>query len=304
MSAEKKLDKKTYVFKTVGELDLKVDAYGVADTVRPVLMWIHGGALMNGSREDAPADQLSAYIEAGFTVISIDYRLAPETKVDGIVEDLRDAWTWIQENGRSLLNIDPDRAGVVGHSAGGYLTLMSGFCVTPRPKALVAFYGYGDIVGPWMTKPDPFYCKEPRVSKEKAYSGVGGDLLVDPTDEEHRQGRARFYLYCRQEGIWPNEVAGHDPESEPDVFVPWCPEKNVTGEYPPTLLLHGDKDTDVPYDLSVKMAKILEEAGVEHELITLSGGGHAFDLGEEGISKVEVAPVFEVAVDFFKEKLL
>ena len=120
-----KPDKKTYVFKTVGKCELKVDAYGVSDSVRPVLMWIHGGALINGARENAPADQLTAYIEAGFAVVSIDYRLAPETKIGGIIEDLQDAWAWIQEDGRELLNIDPNRAGVVAIQICGTSRLIS-----------------------------------------------------------------------------------------------------------------------------------------------------------------------------------
>jgi dipeptidyl aminopeptidase/acylaminoacyl peptidase len=51
----------------------------------------------------------------------------------------------------------------------------------------------------------------------------------------------------------------------------------VTKAYPPTILLHGDKDTDVPYQESVDMAAALKRAGVEHEFITASGGGHGFD---------------------------
>jgi dipeptidyl aminopeptidase/acylaminoacyl peptidase len=43
------------------------------------------------------------------------------------------------------------------------------------------------------------------------------------------------------------------------------------------MLLHGDKDTDVPYQLSVMMAEQLKRHGVEHELITIPGGGHGFD---------------------------
>jgi len=51
----------------------------------------------------------------------------------------------------------------------------------------------------------------------------------------------------------------------------------VTKDYPPTLLLHGDNDTDVPYEQSVLMARELERRGVQHELVTLTGRGHGFD---------------------------
>jgi dipeptidyl aminopeptidase/acylaminoacyl peptidase len=72
-------------------------------------------------------------------------------------------------------------------------------------------------------------------------------------------------------------VAGFDPHEESAKFDPYCPVRNVDKHYPPTLLLHGDKDTDVPYELSLAMAKELARVGVEHELFTDPGGGHGFD---------------------------
>ena len=87
----------------------------------------------------------------------------------------------------------------------------------------------------------------------------------------------RYYLYCRQQGLWPKEVLGRDPDKQPCDFDPFCPVRNVTAGYPPTLLLHGDEDTDVPYEQSVLMADTLACAGVEHQLLTVPGGGHGFD---------------------------
>jgi len=52
--------------------------------------------------------------------------------------------------------------------------------------------------------------------------------------------------------------------------------RNVTREYPPTLLIHGTKDTDVPYALSVQMDKELTTKGVPHEFITIPDGIHGF----------------------------
>ena len=160
--------KDTYTYKTVDEHEIPVDVYRYpGDDVRPALIWIHGGALIFGTRNWLPSAQLEKYLQAGYTVISIDYRLAPETKLAAIVEDITDAYAWVRANGPDLFKIDPDRIAVVGHSAGGYLTLMAGLRLRPRPKALVSFYGYGDITGPWYSRPDPFYSQMPAVSKDR-----------------------------------------------------------------------------------------------------------------------------------------
>jgi dipeptidyl aminopeptidase/acylaminoacyl peptidase len=87
----------------------------------------------------------------------------------------------------------------------------------------------------------------------------------------------QFYLYCRQNGLWPLEVGGRDPEREASFFVPYCPTQNISAGFPPTLLLHGDRDTDVPFQQSVLLAEALAQNQVSHELFTMPGRGHGFD---------------------------
>src|SRR5438128_441296 len=73
--------KQTIVYKTVGECRIHADVYRMpGDDVRPAILWIHGGALIVGSRENIRTEQLKRYLDAGFAVVSMDYRLAPETK--------------------------------------------------------------------------------------------------------------------------------------------------------------------------------------------------------------------------------
>ena len=292
------IEKQSFTYKIVEKCEIKADVYTVSDDVkRPVVIWIHGGALITGYRENIKPDQIGLYVKAGYTLISIDYRLAPETKLKAIIEDIQDAYKWIREESSHLLNLDPDRIAIIGHSAGGYLTLMAGFCVNPRPKALISFYGYGDITGDWYSKPDPFYCKQPLVPKEEAYASVGGPVISEALSQPNR---GRFYLYCRQHGLWPKEVTGHDPNTEPSAFDSFCPIRNITKEYPPTMLLHGDKDTDVPYSQSLMMANELAHVGVKHELITIHDGEHGFD---KDFKDPVVTDAFSRVVTFLKKYL-
>jgi acetyl esterase/lipase len=255
---------KTYTFKSLSSegVELKADVHlPPGDAVRPAIIFIHGGALMMGDRQmtPRPGSLLAAMLNAGYAVVSIDYRLAPNVKLRAIMEDVCGAYLWVRQSGPELLRIDPAQIFVMGQSAGGYLTQMLGFSVQPRPRALVSFWGYGDITGPWYSHPDSFYRKQPLVTKEEADTGG-----------------SKLYLYCRQQGLWPKVVTGHDPETEPREFDPFCPVRNVTPEYPPTLLIHGTEDTDVPYALSVQMDKELTAKHVAHEFITITNGIHGF----------------------------
>jgi carboxylesterase type B len=67
----------TYVYKTVGGCDLRADVYTWDDAVgRPVLVWLHGGALIVGSRTMINLTRVARYLNAGYTVVAVDYRLA------------------------------------------------------------------------------------------------------------------------------------------------------------------------------------------------------------------------------------
>ncbi len=235
-------------------------------------------AVDNGHRAGVSGRVKKMMLDAGYAIVSIDYRLAPETQLPAIIEDLEDAFRWVREQGPKLFQVDASKIAVTGGSAGGYLTLTSGFRVKPRPTVLVAFWGYGDLVGDWYSKPSK-HARHQRVklTKEEAYRQVSGPPVSDSRDRKGNGGA--FYQYCRQQGLWPKAVSGWDPHTETKKFNPYMPVKNVTSDYPPTLLIHGTKDTDVPYEQSVMMAKQLKQHGVEHQLVTIPGGEHGLGGG-------------------------
>src|SRR5438094_562346 len=91
LADEPAFGKKTYVYNKSGDVPVQADVHRAADgKTRPVVVWIHGGALIVGSRRDVPANILKLCREEGYILVSIDYRLAPEVKLPEIIADLKD----------------------------------------------------------------------------------------------------------------------------------------------------------------------------------------------------------------------
>lgn len=293
------VSKMTYTYKTAADLAIRADVYAFDDaTSRAVVVWIHGGALINGHRESVPKWLVEECAKSGYVLVSIDYRLAPETQLPEIIRDVEDAFTWIAAKGPQLFHADPKRIAVAGGSAGGYLTLTAGFRAKPRPVALVSLWGYGDLVGDWYSKPSPHpRHQQSKLSREEAYQQVSGPPVSDSRDRKGNGGA--FYQFCRQQGLWPKAVSGWDPHEQPEKFYSYMAVKNVSADYPPTLLIHGDKDTDVPYEQSVMMEAEFKKHDVEHRLITLVGGEH----GLGGADPKAIEQAYNDAVVFLRKHL-
>ncbi|MBE0451475.1 MAG: alpha/beta hydrolase, partial [Clostridia bacterium] len=148
--------KETKLYKKTEDCSIRMDIYYQVPSA-PVIVFIHGGALIFGSRRDIQEAQVEYFKIAGFNVISIDYRLAPETKLDEIVEDVRDAVKWIQSRTAEWYDMDTERLIFLGSSAGGYLSLLLGTMPDIKPLAIISMYGYGDILGEWYSEPSAFY---------------------------------------------------------------------------------------------------------------------------------------------------
>ncbi|HUI29025.1 MAG TPA: alpha/beta hydrolase [Candidatus Acidoferrales bacterium] len=288
-------EKKTFVYKIIGQDSIRSDFYRISDDTiaRPIIVWIHGGAFVWGSRNSLPKEQLEFYLDAGYSVLSIDYRLAPETKLCEIIADIKDAIIWVQNNG-ARLQIDPKRIFVIGHSAGGYLALMTGYILDNPPRAIVSFYGYGDIQSEWCNRPDSFYVSLGMVTKEKAFESIRSSVITSASSNE----RSDLYVYCRQQGIWTSIISGRDPVKEPKYFDRLCPVKNITSIFPPVLLIHGDKDTDVPFQQSILMDEALSQKNIDHQFIRMAGLGHAFDKLGGGLSNNQISNTFHEVIRF------
>jgi len=279
-SAQVQLVKATVAYRQIDGHDILADVYRPpGDEVRPVIVWIHGGALIMGHREGIDAHVRAVAEEKGYALVSIDYRLAPETKLPELISDVEAAFDWLAGDGGKQFHLDPDRIVVVGGSAGGYLTLVTGYRVRPKPKALVALWGYGNLTGDWYTTPSPHPRHNPRkITRAEAEKQTDGTVISDARQRKGDGGL--IYLYYRQKGIWPWEASGFDRSTIREKIAPYEPVRNVTAEYPPTLLVHGTSDTDVPFEESTAMAGQLEMHKVPHRLVPIEGGEHGLSGGD------------------------
>ncbi|OYT87743.1 MAG: hypothetical protein CFE46_11450 [Burkholderiales bacterium PBB6] len=268
------LERKTFVCQTTLGHALEVDVIGGnTETLRPCVMWIHGGGLIFGSRITSPRPFLvQALVERGFVIASVDHRLAPEAKLEEIVADIGELWRWLHQAGPGLFGADPRRICAAGASAGAYLSLIAGYKLTPKPRAVASLWGFGDITAPWEADPSEHYRAAPLVSRSSALAS----LALTPIPTASGEDRSQFYLYCRQQGRWLQEVAGHSLPGGKDFLDQYCPLRHIDESFPPTVLVHGRNDSDVPASESDGLATALREKGVPHEYHSLPGVGHGF----------------------------
>ena len=258
------------VYKTVDGVDLQVEVHDDPNRdVQATLLWLHGGALMHGDRSSVPEDEIGWWVGRGYRVAVMDYRLAPETELPGILEDLRDAWTWLHERGPSL-GVDPARLVLVGQSAGGFLALSGGQRLRPAPAAVVTLYGFGRASGDWLSRKAPDCADAPGTGAVR--SGLGAPGVGA------RTRRSALSVDSRQRGQWTADILGDTcPDLEDACVRSFNPLDHVTPDFPPTMLIHGEQDQDVPVDESRRMADALKGQGVEHEFLTLARRAHGFD---------------------------
>ena len=88
----------------------------------PLVVWIHGGAWSAGSKDRTPAISL---LDQGFAVASVTYRFSQDAVFPAQIEDCKSAIRWLRKNAAQY-NIDPEKIGVWGSSAGGHLVAMLG----------------------------------------------------------------------------------------------------------------------------------------------------------------------------------
>jgi len=215
----------------------------------PLIIWVHGGAWRAGGKENCPAQH---YLERGYAVASINYRLSQHAVFPAQIEDCKAAIRWLRAHAKEY-NLDPGHFAAWGSSAGGHLVALLG-----TSGELKAF-----DVGANLDV------------SSRVQAGVD---FFGPTD---------FTLMSKYS--LPNAPFDHDAADSPEsLLIGGAIQQNlakaakaspityISADDPPFLIMHGDKDNLVPYQQSELLRDALQKAGVPVTFEIIKGAGHGF----------------------------
>lgn len=225
--------------------DLKMDIIYPEDKTRkyPCVVWICGGAWIRLDRS-AHLAYLTELARSGFVVASVEYRTTNEGPFPIQLTDVKAGIRYLKALSERY-NIDPERFGVMGESAGGYLAAMAALA-EDKAFDVGAFTEYSSKVQaacPWYPPTD--VTGFPHPSAEEAAASMESLLLG-------------------------KNVVRYQEEA-----LQICPVSFVTKEAPPFLIIHGDNDHTVPFSQGEILHDRLEEAGADVKLLVLEGADHA-----------------------------
>ena len=225
------------VYARVGERDLLLDAIlPTGSGPHPAVLVVHGGAWRSGNRMQLRG-YANALAERGFACFAIDYRLAPAHKFPAQIDDCREAVKWVRKNA-SNYNLNPDKLGAIGYSAGGHLVCL--LATTGEPPS--AENGNIDT---------------------RLQAVVAGGA---PTD----------FRNMPDGGQWAEYWMGGNLTTTPEKFYNASATAFVDKLDPPIFFFNGTSDQLVPVAWSKSCHDALKACGVRTELHTIEGAGHMF----------------------------
>lgn len=230
----------------------KLDVYGPASetlaqegtsaaTAKPVVVFIHGGAWINGDKSflNSRMPLVNTLLQSGYLVASINYRLASESPWPAQINDTKSAVRFLRANA-SKYGIDPDRIAVFGESAGAHLAQLMG--VT---KGSTVFVDAQDGNGSDVSSDVQAVISDFGISDVDAWGKLSGDDTVSAA-------YAKNLLFgAKQSGQYTAEQAR---AASPLTYV--------SADAAPMMLAHGQNDRTVSYRQTVLMEQALTKAGV------------------------------------------
>lgn len=221
------------------------------DKPQPLLIWIHGGGWSGGSKTQVPyMNQLAR----GYIVASIEYRFSQKAIFPAQIQDCQAAIRWLRANA-SRYNIDPDHVGVGGASAGGHLSALVG--TSGGKKAFPPIGG-----------------NEDQSDRVQAVCDVFGPADFWTVIAQADADKSVKNIFKWNQGDPYSKLIGGGLGEDKDKCEAVSPVHYVSKDSPPFLILHGDRDTLVPYAQSVELSDALTSAGVAVTLQRIPGAGH------------------------------
>ena len=238
----------------------------------PTLIYIHGGGWVGGTKESSVLRALP-YLEMGWAVVNVEYRMARNALAPGAVEDCRCALRWVHRNAEEY-GFDTSRIVTTGASAGGHLSLTTG--MLPASAGLDRLCPDSDTSKPGWAK-----AMEPEMPVAAIVNWFG---ITDVGDLLHGEN-AKTYAVA-----W----MGSKPDRM-DLAKRVSPMTYVRSSLPPILTIHGNADNIVPYQHALNLHAALDEAGVTNKIHTVPGKGHG------NFSAEETQEIFQVIRAFLDE---
>jgi acetyl esterase/lipase len=239
-------------------------------SLRPAAIVIHGGAWRGGDKKDMRilAEPLA---QRGYVVAAINYRLAPKWSYPAQLDDCQRAVRWLRKNAKEF-RVDPKRFGAAGASAGGHLALLLG-------TREVRDDSDADLKG--------------ISSKVQCVLSICGP--TDLTDKRYAQAARDSDL-----GKILIEFIGKPYDEAPNLWKEASPIYHVSPDDAPTFIIHGDQDSIVPFEQSVRFAEALRKVGVEVQLVAIKGMDHGPTTPEQ---RDELMKAVGQALEFFDKHL-
>ena len=207
----------------------------------PVVVYYHGGGWIWG---DAPGATifLLPFLQKGWAVVNVDYRLSDTAPAPAAVEDCLCALKWVWQNADQY-KFDKTRIVTTGHSAGGHLAMITAMAPQSAGLDRQCFYEKDDY---------------PKVAAVIDWYGITDvvDLLEGPNQKNYAV-------------MWLGSQADREA-----IAKSVSPLTYARKDLPATILIHGDADKVVPYSQATRMHAALDKAGAPNMLFTVPSGGH------------------------------
>lgn len=257
-----------------GDASQRLDLYlpeKPAEKPLPLLIWVHGGGWMGGSKEGCPAAGMVAH---GYAAASVEYRFSQKAVFPAQIQDCQAAIRWLRANSKKY-NFDPDHFGAWGASAGGHLVSLMG--TSGGKKAFSPIGGNEDQSDRIQAVCD--------VYGPANFNNVMQQAADDPNVKNVFKFNSPSDPYSRLIGV----DLGSDKQKGDAV----SPVHYVSRDNPPFLILHGTKDALVPFAQSEEFAAALKQQNVPVLLQRFPGGGH----GGPAFGKPPVGKLVEAFFD-------